>query len=52
MPSATPKMPSVSLWRTGNGAAVIPAKSDQSRWPSFDKAAYRERNQVERSVNR
>ena len=32
--------------------AVIPAKSDQPRWPSFDKAAYRQRNHVERSVNR
>jgi transposase len=32
--------------------AVIPSKSDQARQPSFDKAAYRERNQVERTVNR
>ena len=32
--------------------AVIPSKSDQPRRPSFDKAAYSERNQVERSVNR
>ncbi len=31
---------------------MIPAKSDQPRWPSFDKAAYRERDQLERSVNR
>jgi transposase len=31
---------------------VIPAKADQPRRPRFDKAAYRERNRVERSVNR
>jgi len=29
---------------------VIPTKSDQPRQPSFDRAAYRRRNQVERSV--
>jgi transposase len=32
--------------------AVIPPKSDQPRQPSFDKAAYRRRNHVERTVNR
>jgi len=32
--------------------AVIPSKSDQPRQRSFDKAAYRERNQVERTINR
>jgi transposase len=32
--------------------AVIPSKSDQPRQSRFDKAAYRERNQVERSINR
>jgi transposase len=32
--------------------AVIPCKSDQPCQRSFDKAAYRERNQVERSINR
>jgi transposase len=32
--------------------AVIPSKSDQPRQPGFDKAAYRERNQVERTINR
>jgi transposase len=32
--------------------AVIPTKSDQRRQPSFDQAAYRGRNQVERSVGR
>ena len=31
---------------------VIPTKSDQPRQPSFDRAAYRRRNQVERSVGR
>jgi transposase len=32
--------------------AVIPSKSDQPRQPRFDRAAYRERNQVERTINR
>jgi transposase len=32
--------------------AVIPPKSDQPRQPSVDKAAYRQRNHVERTVNR
>ena len=32
--------------------AVIPSKSDQPRQPRFDKAAYRQRNQVERTINR
>src|SRR5829696_4736530 len=32
--------------------AVIPSKSDQPRQRGFDKAAYRERNQVERTINR
>jgi transposase len=31
---------------------VIPSKSDQPRQPRFDRAAYRQRNQVERSINR
>jgi transposase len=31
---------------------VIPAKSDQRRQPAFDRAAYRGRNRVERSVGR
>jgi len=31
---------------------VIPTKSNQRRRPGFDKAAYRERNQVERTFNR
>ncbi len=33
-------------------AAVIPTRADQPRRPGFDKAAYRQRNRVERSVNR
>ena len=32
--------------------AVIPPKSDQPLQPSFDKAAYRQRSHVERTVNR
>jgi transposase len=32
--------------------AVIPPKSDQPRQPGFDKAAYRQRNHVGRTVNR
>ncbi len=33
-------------------AAVIPTKADQAPLPSFDRAAYRERNAVERLINR
>ena len=33
-------------------SAVIPAKSDQPRQPSFDRLAYRGRNRVERTVGR
>ncbi len=33
-------------------AAVIPTKADQAPLPSFDRAAYRERNVVERLINR
>jgi transposase len=32
--------------------AVIPTRSDQRRRPRFDRAAYRERNRVERLFNR
>jgi transposase len=32
--------------------AVIPARSDQRRRRAFDRAAYRQRNQVERTINR
>jgi transposase len=31
---------------------VIPTKSDQPRQRDFDKVAYRERNQVEHTINR
>ena len=33
-------------------AAVIPTRADQEPLPSFDRAAYRERNVVERLINR
>jgi transposase len=33
-------------------AAVIPTKADQEPLPGFDRAAYRERNVVERLINR
>jgi transposase len=39
------------LRRRGIGA-VIPTKSNQCRNPRFDKQAYRERNRVERTINR
>jgi transposase len=32
--------------------AVIPTRSDQRRNPRFDRAAYRERNGVERTIAR
>jgi transposase len=32
--------------------AVIPTRSDQRRRPRFDRTAYRERNRVERLINR
>jgi transposase len=31
---------------------VIPTKADQGPLPNFDRAAYRERNVVERLINR
>lgn len=31
---------------------VIPTRKDQPRQPDFDKAAYRERNRVERLIGR
>jgi transposase len=40
------------LLRRRGISAVIPTKSDQLRQPHFDRAAYRGRNQVERSVGR
>jgi transposase len=32
--------------------AIIPTRSDQRRRPRFDRQAYRERNRVERLINR
>ena len=40
------------LLRRRGISAVIPTKSDQHCQPNFDRAAYRGRNQVERSVGR
>jgi transposase len=40
------------LLRRRGIASVIPTKSDQRRQAHFDRAAYRGRNQVERSVGR
>jgi transposase len=40
------------LLRRRGIAAVIPTRSGQRRQPSFDRAAYRGRNRVERSVGR
>jgi transposase len=40
------------LLRRRGIASVIPTKSDQRRQTHFDRAAYRGRNQVERSVGR
>lgn len=39
------------LRRRGIGA-IIPTRKDQPRNPHFDRAAYRERNRVERLINR
>ena len=39
------------LRRRGIGA-VIPTRSDQPRNPRFDRTAYRQRNQVERTIGR
>jgi transposase len=45
--------PSLRRYLRGRGIrAVIPSKSDQPRQHRFDKAAYRERSQVERTINR
>jgi transposase len=40
-----------ALRRRGIGA-VIPTRSNQRRSPRFDRQAYRQRNRVERTVNR
>jgi len=48
-----PRYPSVRRYLRRRGIrAVIPGKSDQRRQLGFDRAAYRERNRVERTVNR
>jgi transposase len=45
--------PTVRRYLKGRGiGAVIPAKADQAPDPTFDRAAYRERNVVERTINR
>jgi transposase len=45
--------PSVRGYLRGRGiGAVIPTRRDQRRQPRFDRAAYRERNRVERTINR
>jgi transposase len=44
--------PSVRRYLRGRGIrAVIPSKLDQRRRPGFDRAAYRERNRVERTIS-
>ena len=45
--------PAVRRYLKGRGiGAVIPARADQAPDPAFDRAAYRERNVVERTINR
>ena len=45
--------PTVRRYLKGRGiGAVIPTKADQEPEPAFDRAAYRERNAVERTINR
>ena len=39
------------LRRRGDGA-VIPTQKGEARHPGFDREAYRERNRVERLINR
>jgi transposase len=46
-------MPSLRRYLRRRGIrAVIPSKSNQPRQRGFDRAAYRERNRVERTINR
>src|SRR5689334_16026060 len=40
-----------ALRRRGIGA-VIPTKENERRQPNFDRQAYRERNRIERLINR
>ncbi len=45
--------PAVRRYLKGRGiGAVIPIKADEAPDPAFDRAAYRERNAVERLINR
>ena len=45
--------PTVRRYPKGRGiGAVIPAKGDEAPDPAFDRHAYRERNVVERTINR
>ena len=45
--------PTVRRYLKGSGiAAVIPTKADEAPDPTFDRAAYRERNAVERLISR
>ena len=45
--------PAIRWYLKGRGiGAVIPTKADQAPDPGFDRAAYRERNVVERLINR
>ena len=45
--------PTVRRCLKGRGiGAVIPTKADEAPDPAFDRAAYRERNVVERLINR
>ena len=45
--------PAVRRYLTGRGfGVVIPTKADEASDPAFDRAGYRERNVVERLINR
>ena len=45
--------PAVRRYLKGRGiGAVIPTKADEAPDPAFDRGAYRERNVVERLINR
>jgi transposase len=45
--------PAVRRYLKGRGiGAVIPTKADEAPDPAFDRVAYRERNVVERLINR
>ena len=45
--------PTIRRYLKGRGiGAIIPTKADEAPDPAFDRAAYRERNVVERLINR